>query len=102
MKTISPFPRASASASNINALVEEVTESFKKFCLTTGIAYLRQMMSEDADRLAGKRYSCSPDKPGHSWGHTRSQIGFHGGKVDIDRPRLRCKPAGKEMSLPGR
>ncbi len=59
MKTISTFPDASASASNINALVEEayedVTESFEKFCLTTGIAYLRQMMDEDAERLAGKR-----------------------------------------------
>ncbi len=104
MKTVSTFPGASASAPNINALVEEayedVTESFEKFCLTTGIAYLRQMMDEDAERLAGKRHSHSPDKPGHRWGHTRSQVGFHGGKVGIDRPRLRCKAAGKEMSLP--
>ncbi len=104
MKTISTFPGASASASNINALVEEayedVTESFEKFCLTTGIAYLRQMMDEDAERLAGKRYSHSPDKPGHRQCHARSQVGFHGGKVGIDRPRLRCKAAGKEMSLP--
>ncbi len=104
MKTISTFPDASASVSNINALVEEayedVTESFEKFCLTTGIAYLRQMMDEDAERLAGKRYSHSPDKPGHRQCHTRSQVGFHGGKVGIDRPRLRCKAAGKEMSLP--
>ncbi len=104
MKAISTSSRASAGASKINAPVEEaraeVKEVFEKFCLATAIACLTRMMDEDADRLAGKRYGHSSDKPGYRWGHTRSQVCFHGGKIDVERPRLRSKTAGKEMSLP--
>src|ERR1700736_1710041 len=36
---------------------------------------------------------------GHRWGRTKGKIGFHGGKVDIERPRVR-ELNGKELSLP--
>ncbi len=104
MKTTSTFPRSSASDLNINALVEEVTKNFEKFCLATRIAHLRQMMSEDADRLAGKRYSHSPDKPERRQCHTRSWAGFHGVKVatvpgSASRLRARrCPSSWEEVS----
>src|ERR1700719_4490616 len=39
------------------------------------------------------------DRRAHRWGKTRGKIGFHGGKVEIERPRLRSFE-GKEQALP--
>ena len=35
----------------------------------------------------------------HRWGKTKGKIGFHGGKVEIERPRLRGFD-GKEQPVP--
>ena len=39
------------------------------------------------------------ERKGHRWGTTRSEIAYHGGKVKVERPRVRDF-AGREMSLP--
>ena len=77
----------------------EVGASFERFCLTTGIATLSSMMEEDAALLCGPRYGRKDGKDGHRWGRTRGNVGFHGGKVDIERPRVRARVGG-EMALP--
>src|ERR1039457_2624192 len=85
------------------ALIEEawqdVGASFERFCLTTGIATLAGMMEEDASPLCGPRYSREEGRDGHRWGRTRGKVGFHGGKVEIERPRVRACTGG-EMALP--
>jgi putative transposase len=58
------------------------------------------MMEEDAQALAGSPHARAPDKPGHRWGRTKGRLGFHGGKVELERPRIRSKTTGKEMALP--
>ena len=65
-----------------------------------GIESLTQMLGEDVDTLAGGRYEHRPDKPGYRWGQAKAQVGFHGGKIEVDRPRVRNKATGKEMTLP--
>jgi putative transposase len=95
---------ALASAPNVHQLVEtawdKVGESFEQFCLTAGVASLVQMFGEDADTLAGSRYGHCTDKPGHRWGTAKGQVGFHGGKIELERPRVRDKVTGKEIVLP--
>ncbi|MCP5085178.1 MAG: IS256 family transposase [Alphaproteobacteria bacterium] len=104
MKMTTTSQQALATAPKFQALVQEafdaVSESFEQFCLMAGIESLSQLMNEDVDALAGQRYEHCPDKPGYRWGHTKAQAGFHGGKVDVDRPRVRNKATGKEMALP--
>lgn len=104
MKTPTTSPSAVATAASGPSLVEEaygaLTESFEQFCLMAGIASLTQMMNEDVSRLAGDRYEHCPAKPGYRWGKTKSQAGFHGGKIEVERPRVRSKATGKEMALP--
>lgn len=104
MKTTTTSASALATAPVGPSLVEDaygaLAESFEQFCLMAGIESLTQMMNEDVARLAGDRYEHCPDKPGYRWGHTKSQAGFHGGKVEVDRPRVRSKATGKEMALP--
>jgi putative transposase len=77
----------------------DVDISFERFCLTAGIGALEQMLYEDAHRLAGPRHSRGPGRAGQRWGATRGKIGFHGGKVDVRRPRLRSYD-GHEVELP--
>ena len=104
MKTISTSPLALASAAEMTCAVRDaydaVGASFEHFCLLAGLASLTQMIEEDATALAGERYERDASKPGYRWGTTRSKLGFHGGKVEVKRPRVRSKASGKEMALP--
>lgn len=85
------------------AIVEEawqdVGASFERFCLTAGIATLAGMMEEDAARLCGPRYDRADGRGVYRWGKTKGKVGFHGGKIEIKRPRVRGREGG-ELSLP--
>jgi transposase-like protein len=78
---------------------QEVGASFERFCLTAGIATLATMMDEDAAKLCGPRYGRADGKDGHRWGKTKGRVGFHGGKVEVERPRVRARDGG-EITLP--
>ena len=56
------------------------------------------MMEEDATTVCGARHRRHGDRRGYRWGRTHSEIGYHGGKVKVARPRVRDR-AGKEVSL---
>jgi transposase-like protein len=78
---------------------ENVAASFERFCLTAGIATLAEMMERDATKLCGARHERSDDRRGYRWGHAAGKLGFHGGKVAIERPRVRAR-GGPEIALP--
>jgi hypothetical protein len=78
---------------------QDVGASFERFCLTAGIATLSHMMTEDAERLCGPRHGRSGMRTGHRWGRTKGKIGFHGGTVPVERPRVRSRD-GAELPLP--
>ena len=90
-------------APDATALVEgawqDVGASFERFCLTTGIATLTRMMTEDTERLCGPRHGRTEARAGHRWGRTKGKLAFHGGTVAIERPRVRSL-AGGEVPLP--
>src|SRR5713226_806503 len=78
---------------------DEVTASFDRFCLAAGIEALGTMMENDAEEACGARHSRGEGRRGHRWGRTRGKIGFHGGRVELERPRVRGLD-GKEHALP--
>lgn len=78
---------------------QAVDACFGRFCLTAGIEALQSMMAADVDDLCGDRHARSTERRGHRWGRTRGKIGYHGGKVDIVRPRVRGR-GGDELVLP--
>jgi len=77
----------------------EVSASFERFCLAAGIEALGAMMEKDAQEACGPRHVRGEGRRGQRWGRTRGQIGFHGGKVAVERPRVRDF-AGREVALP--
>jgi putative transposase len=78
---------------------DEVSVSFDRFCLAAGIEALGTMMETDAEEACGPRHGRGDGRRGHRWGRTQGKIGFHGGKVGLERPRVRGL-AGKELALP--
>ena len=78
---------------------QQVGASFDRFCLASGVAALQTMMEQDATHLCGARYVHKDGCNGHRWGRAEGNIGFHGGKVSIDCPRVRAR-GGQEMALP--
>ena len=78
---------------------DDLRMSVDRFCLLAGLESLNEMMSADAEALCGSRHARSGERKGHRWGTTRSEIAYNGGKVKVERPRVRDF-AGREMSLP--
>lgn len=78
---------------------EEVKKSFENFCLLAGVDSLTRMFEDDAEELCGPRYGRGCGKSGHRWGSTRGKVGFHGGMIEVERPRVRTRK-GKEIPLP--
>src|SRR6266496_2219927 len=68
-----------------------VDACFGRFCLTAGIEALQSMMAADVEGLCGGRHARNAERRGHRWGRTRGKIGYHGGKVDVFRPRVRAR-----------
>ena len=76
-----------------------MTASFERFCLAAGIETLSEMMEQDAEAICGSRHARGEGPQAHRWGRTKGKIGFHGGKVDVERPRVRDLD-GEERMLP--
>jgi putative transposase len=77
---------------------KEVSASIDRFCLAAGIETLGAMMEADAEVACGPRHSRSEDRRGHLCGRAQGKIGFHAGKVVIERPRVRGLN-GQELPL---
>jgi putative transposase len=78
---------------------DEVSASFERFCLTAGLQALSAMMEQEAEEFCGPRHARGEGRRGYRWGHTQGKIGFHGGKIDVERPRVR-ELGGQEIALP--
>ncbi len=96
----SPSATPSFPSPDLAACYADIHKSFERFCLTAGIDALAQMLDEDVTDLAGERSGHNADKPGYRWGTTPTQVGLHGGTVALQRPRVRSKASGEEMTLP--
>src|SRR5207344_2656956 len=79
--------------------LSNISASFELFCLASGMEALGEMMDHDAQAICGPRHARGRDRQAHRWGKTKGKIGFHGGKVEIERPRLRDFD-GKEQPVP--
>ena len=78
---------------------QAVDACFGRFCLTAGIEALQAMMVTDVEDLCGERHARGPKRRGHRWGRTQGTVGYHVGKVDVVRPRVRGRD-GDELILP--
>jgi len=90
---------APAVASGVEEAWRDIGASFERFCLTAGMATLAHMMQRDSADLCGPRYGREDGRRGHRWGQAAGKLGFHGGKVAIERPRVRARDA-HELALP--
>ena len=78
--------------------MDAVRLSVDRFCLLAGVEALAEMMEEDATTVCGTRHRRHGNRRGYRWGHTQSEIGYHGGRVKVQRPRVRDH-AGKGVGL---
>ena len=79
--------------------IANISASFELLCLASGMEALGEMMEHDAQAICGPRHARGPFRWAHRWGKTKGRIGFHGGNIEIERPRLRSFE-GKEQALP--
>lgn len=77
----------------------EMTASFERFCLAAGLEALGEMMEADTAALCGPRHGRGGGRRAQRWGRTTGPLGFHGGKVQVVRPRVRGR-GGQEVVLP--
>src|SRR3712207_1316778 len=93
-------PAAEVPQSPVSQALDEMTVSFERFCLAAGLEVLGEMLEADAAALCGPRHGRGDERQAQRWGRTVGPIGFHGGKVALERPRVRERRGGKEVVLP--
>ena len=91
---------ASQERDAVKAAFQEVQSSFETFCLLAGIEAFQDLLEEEAADLCGERHQRHEDRRGRRWGKARSPVAFHGGRVDIERPRVRTPDGQQELELP--
>jgi putative transposase len=93
------MPAMAPATGAVEEAFAEVKRSFETFCLTAGIEALGAMMEADVEAACGPRHGRFTKRRAHRWGHARGRIGFHGGKVEVERPRVRDVD-GHEVAIP--
>jgi putative transposase len=78
--------------------LEDFKGSFDRLCLRAGTAAIEAMLAADAEQLCGKRYERHDGRRAYRWGLIGSEVGWHGGKAAIRRPRVRQR-GGAELEL---
>ena len=71
----------------VTEALADVQQSFERLCLAAGIEALGAMMEADVEAACG--HGRDDKREAHRWGRTRGRVGFHGGKVEVERPRIR-------------
>ncbi len=89
---------AVVAAESVEQAWAEVGASFERFCLNAGLASLAGMMEAEARELCDPRYGRGGEKAGRRWGKTKGKVAFHGGKIEMERPRVRGRHG--ELPLP--
>lgn len=56
------------------------------------------MMEAGVEAACGPRHGRNDKREAHRWGRTRGRVGFHGGKVEVERPRVR-RVGGREVPI---
>jgi hypothetical protein len=84
----------------VKAAFQEVQSSFETFCLLAGIEAFQDLLEDEAADLCGERHQRHEDRRGRRWGKARSPGAFHGGRVAIERPRVRTPDGLQELELP--
>ena len=92
--------QAAAERDVLDQAFQDVRQSFDKFCLVAGIEALQELMEKDAAEICGERYQRHEGRKGRRWGTLKGDAAFHGGRVAIDRPRLRTPDGKQEVELP--
>jgi putative transposase len=90
---------AGVPQSPVGRALDEMTASFERFCLAAGLEVPGEMLEADAAALCGPRHGRGGGRQAQRWGRTAGPIGFHGGKISVERPRVRER-GGKEVVLP--
>ena len=78
---------------------DAVRVNVDRFCLLAGIEALQELMEEDVASLCGPVHRHDAARTAYRWGTTVGELGYHGGKVKVPRPRVRDL-ASKEAQLP--
>jgi len=64
-----------------------------------GLEALGEVFRREAEELAGEKGRHRRERTHHHWGETRSELGFGGRRLSVERPRVR-KRGGGEARLP--
>src|SRR3979409_337049 len=92
-------PAGSPATGSVDEAFAEVRASFDRFCLAAGIEALVALMEAVVPPARGPRHGRDAARRPHRWGRTQGRIGFHGGKIEVERPRGRGGD-GREGTIP--
>lgn len=80
-------------------LQEVVRQGLQDFMFEIGMMAVQQTMAAEIETLAGPRYARDPGNDKQRWGTQQGLVYVNGQKVNIDKPRVLRKTAGKHEEV---
>lgn len=80
-------------------LQEIVRMGLQGFMMEVGMIAVKQVMEAEVEKLAGPRYGRDPENDKNRWGTQQGLVYVNGQKVNIQRPRVLRKTAGKHTEV---
>ena len=80
-------------------LQEVVRMGLRDFMMEVGMMAVRQTMEAEVEKLAGLRYVRDPENDKSRWGTQQGLVYVNGQKVNIQRPRVVKKSAGRHTEV---
>ncbi len=82
-----------------NEMLFDVAKSIERTASQAGLLMMKALVDEEVEELAGERYEHASDRKAVRWGKEEGHVIFAGRKVAMEKPRVRSKDNGREVSL---
>ena len=83
----------------MSKMLFDVAKAIEQSASQAGLLMMKALIDEEVEQLAGSHYEHVPDRKAVRWGKEEGHVVFAGRKVAIEKPRVRSKDGGHEISL---
>ena len=83
----------------LGQLVGAAKEGLLSLSVAVGLGVLSEMMAEEVEEVCGPKHKHNPDRTAYRHGTDDGTVGLGGGRLEIERPRMRAKDGSGEVPV---
>jgi transposase-like protein len=83
----------------MSEILFDVAGAIEQAASEAGLRMMKALIDEEVEQLTGDRYRHQPQRQAMRWGKEDGHVIFAGRKVAMEKPRVRSRDSGEEVSL---